>query len=84
MTTDKQRRENRVQAGLPLGDEDETKYPIVYAGSDLSTVQVILTEEVFKAFEAWIVRQGLELSPPLMFRPDDLPSYIITIPEAGQ
>ena len=63
-----------------MSEEDDSKYPIVYNGDDLSTVQVILTEEVFKAFEAWIVRHGLELSPPLMFGPDELPSYIIVPP----
>jgi hypothetical protein len=59
----------------------EENWPRAYEGDDLSTVQVILSAPVFKAFEAWIVRQGLELSPPMMFRPDDLPTHIIVIPE---
>jgi hypothetical protein len=61
--------------------EEKSEYPTVFTGYDLSSVQVILTDEVLKAFEAWIVRHGLELSPPLMFRPDDLPTYLITPPK---
>ena len=60
---------------------EEDKYPKVYTGDDLSTVQVLLSHELFKAFEAWIVRQGLELSPPMLFHADDLPSYTIVIPQ---
>jgi hypothetical protein len=62
------------------GWNDAHPWPRAYEGDDLSTVQVILTEPVFKAFEAWLVRHGLELSPPMMFRPDDLPTYIIVPP----
>ena len=61
--------------------EEKPEYPKLYKGDDLSTVQVILTEAVFKAFESWIVRNGLELSPPMMFGPDELPSFIIMTPE---
>ena len=61
---------------------DRPEYPKIYTGDDLSTVQVLLSEEMFKAFEAWLVRHGLEVSPPMLFAADELPTYLIVPPSS--
>jgi hypothetical protein len=58
----------------------EDEYPKVYTGDDLSTVQVLLSYELFQAFEAWLIRHGLEVSPPMLFSADDLPTYTVLPP----
>jgi hypothetical protein len=60
--------------------EEKSEYPKVYTGDDLSTVQVLMSHELFVAFEAWIIRYGLEVSPPMLFSADDLPTYTILPP----
>lgn len=60
--------------------DEKPEYPKVYTGDDLSTVQVLLSHEMLLAFEGWLARHGLELTRPMLFAEDDLPTYLIVPP----
>lgn len=54
----------RPRATEPAGEDDVS--------------QVLMSTGHLRAYRRWLDENGLELSPPLLFREDDVPTYIVT------
>ncbi|MFF3363565.1 hypothetical protein [Streptomyces misionensis] len=50
--------------------DEEAAPPPVY--------QVLVHGAVWEDFKEWLGRRGIELTPPVRFSPDDMPTYCMT------